>query len=146
MILSSISAVDQEVEFIVYRKIQKYHNNGNVSYDCAYSDETQKWFENYYDIKGRPHRLDGPAMIYYTFNNEIDYCYYYINGKLHNETGPAMIRYEYHYEEMTGGCNRVIATEQYFYKGKRYKEPESFEEQCLKDNWYSYMFKLSVFR
>ena len=54
-----------------------------------YSDGS--WIERYY-IKGTRiyHREDGPAVIWYYKNGNIESEYYYINGKYHREDGPAI--------------------------------------------------------
>ena len=53
------------------------------------------WVERYY-IKGtnKLHREDGPAIIHYYENGNIEEEYYFINGKSHREDGPADIWYD----------------------------------------------------
>jgi len=49
-----------------------------------------------YGIKDKPyqnHRKNGPAVISYNNNRNIDKEYYYFNNKFHREDGPAFILY-----------------------------------------------------
>jgi len=55
--------------------------------------ETKIEREQYYNSKGKLHRLDGPTVIYYYKSGEIRGERYYINGKYHRLNGPAVILY-----------------------------------------------------
>ncbi len=42
---------------------------------------------------GKPHREDGPAIIWYYHDGSIRTEYFYLNGKCHRESGPAYTCY-----------------------------------------------------
>lgn len=74
-----------------------------------YFDGKLDW-ENYRNKNGNLHREDGPALIWYFVNGNIDIQEYWINGKLHKIDGPAKISYSYN--------NDRIKDKEYWLNGK----------------------------
>jgi len=58
-----------------------------------YYPGTKKIYREFYKLNGKRHRENGPAMIWYYENGNIEIEEYYINDEYHREDGPAYIRY-----------------------------------------------------
>lgn len=48
-----------------------------------------------YTFNDLPHRIDGPACIYYFEDGSVEMEAYFIHGRRHREDGPAMIWYNF---------------------------------------------------
>ena len=83
-----------------------------------YDDGTIK--SEKYEVDYRPHRLEGPAAIYYDENGVVRIESYYYNGNLHRPSlsqggGPAIIKYDKYGN---------IGQELYYYNGKLHRPVE----------------------
>ena len=90
--------------------------NNKIVHTVEYYDK-EKTIKNYeeYSLKGKLHKEDGPAYIYYHKNGSIWSKHYCINGGLHREDGPALIRY---YKDGS------IWDEYYYLNGVEYSKEE----------------------
>jgi len=67
------------------------------------------------------HRTDGPAVIRYYKNGNIEYEEYYINNQLHRLNGPAIIKYE----------NNGTVISSYFWIRGMYYTKEDYQKEIL---------------
>jgi len=61
--------------------VKKHYENGKV--------ESERYLE-----EGVPHRVDGPAIVYYSEDGKVDTEYWYCQGRLHREGSPAITYWE----------------------------------------------------
>ena len=63
-----------------------------------------------YRKNGKPHRVGGPALIFYHDNGSIESEFYYQNGERHRDGGPAIIDYDF---------DGTVTRKEYFIEGTR---------------------------
>ena len=110
---------------------RRFTKRGIMNYDDNYNNLI---IMNWYNKKGKLHRIDGPALIYY-YNNKISYVVWYCDGKINRKYGPARIRFRrdggelveewWYVEDKINRLNFPAHFEYYYSNGKIYTE-----------NWY----------
>lgn len=71
----------------------KYHNTTGPAIEEWWEDTHNKKHECYY-IHGQLNRANGPAIIRWYADGQLEIERFFIDDKLHNENGPAQINYD----------------------------------------------------
>ena len=82
MIINTLYKIDTIIDGIKYNPPSKINNDG-YTIELIWKNENNKY-----------HNENGPAVIVYDLNGNIEYKSWWINDKWHNENGPARIGYD----------------------------------------------------
>ena len=101
MIINTFYKIDTIIDGIKYNPPSQINNDG-YTIELIWKNENNKW-----------HNENGPAVIVYDANGNIQYKEWCINNERHNENGPAYISY---YE------NGNVAYKSWYINGKRHND------------------------